>query len=414
MTQPVEEDRLSMTESKRPRRWIIETCVVVCIALAAIGTARAEDRAAQKVVSEMTTSSTGTAQTVEKAPVDGSKDAQAREAFVPPRDERYDWIQLKSGEWLKGKLTAMYNFSLEFDSDELGLHTFEWKDIKQIRGAGLQRVRIQPGSGRGEPYTVIGTLNLVDDKVTITVGNEVREFDRAQIIAIAEGAKLWSGKISLGVNIQGGNSDLVNSTILANVKRRTARSRFVAEYIGNYSRADHERTSDNNRINSYYDIFMTADLFWRTVSAEYYRDTFKNISDQVTVGTSFGYSLVRTPKTEWEVSGGIGALYKQYVSVQPGQDVDHMSPALGFGTRYDTKLMSWIDYLFDFKVTIANKETGKYIQHLVTTLESDLISDLSLDITFIWDRVGDPQPAADGTVPQKDDYQLVVGVAYEF
>jgi hypothetical protein len=414
MTLPVQEDRLSMTEGRRPRRWIIETCVAACIALAASGTAWAEDTAAQKVADETKTTSTGTAPAVEKGSADVSKEGQGREIFVPPRDERYDWIQLKSGEWLKGKLTAMYNFSLEFDSDELGLHTFEWKDIKQIRGAGLQRVRIQPGNGKGEPYTVIGTLNLVDDKVTITVGNEVREFDRAQIIAIAEGAKLWSGKISLGANIQGGNSDLVNSTILANVKRRTARSRFVVDYIGNYSRADGERTSGNNRINSYYDIFMTADLFWRTVFAEYFRDTFKNISDQVSAGTSFGYYLVRTPKTEWEVSGGIGALYKRYVSVEPGADTNHVSPAVGFGTRYDTKLSSWLDYLFDFKITIADRETGRYIQHLLTTLESDLISDLSLDITFIWDRVGVPQPAADGTVPQKDDYQLVVGVAYEF
>jgi hypothetical protein len=403
-----------MTESRRPRRWIIGTCVVACIALAGRGTARAEDRAAQQVASETKTTSTGTAPAVAQGPVDTSKDGEVKEAFVPPRDERHDWIQLKSGEWLKGKLTAMYNYSLEFDSDELGLHTFEWRDIKQVRSAGLQRVRIQPGSGKGEPYTVIGTLTLVDDKVTITVGNEVREFDRARIIAIAEGTKLWSGKISWGANIQGGNSDLVNSTILANVKRRTARSRFVADYIGNYSRADGERTSDNQRINSFYDIFMTSDLFWRTVSAEYFRDSFKNISDQITAGTSFGYHLVRTPKTEWEVSGGIGAVYKQYVSVGPGQDIDHMSPAIGFGTRYDTKLTGWLDYLFDVKITIANKATGEYIQHLVTTLGSDLISDLHLDVTFIWDRVGVPQPAANGTVPKKDDYQLVVGVAYEF
>jgi hypothetical protein len=201
---------------------------------------------------------------------------------------------------------------------------------------------------------------------------------------------------------------------MVDVKRRTARSRFIADYIGNYSRADKKNTSNNHRIDTYYDIFMTSDLFWRTVFAEYYRDTFKNISDQVTADTSFGYNLIRTPKTEWEVSSGIGALYKRFDSVQPGVDIDHVSPAIGFGTRFDTKLRSWLDYLFDTRITIADKESGKYIQHLVTTLESDIISDLHLDITFIWDRVGHPQPTADGSVPKKDDYQLVVGVAYEF
>jgi hypothetical protein len=403
-----------MTEGRRPPRWVIEACVVVCIVLTAIGTARAENATAPKTIEEMKMSSTGDTDTVDKRPADASKNSEGRDIFVPPHDERYDWIQLESGEWLKGELNVMYNLSLEFDSEKLGLQTFEWKDIKQIRGAGLLRVRIQPSVGTGEPFTVMGKLNLVDDKVEITVGNEVLEFDRDQIITIAEGTKLWKGKISLGANIRGGNSDQVDATAMAAVKRRTARSRFVADYIGNYSRADKENTSNNHRINTYYDIFMTSNLFWRTIFAEYYRDTFKNISDQIEVDTSFGYNLIRMPNTEWDVSSGIGALYKRFVSVQPGADIDHASLSFGFGTRFHAKIRNWLDYLFDLRITIADTQSGKYIQHMVTTLGSDLISDLHLDITFVWDRVGHPQPAADGSVPQKDDYQLVVGVAYEF
>ena len=63
---------------------------------------------------------------------------------------------------------------------------------------------------------------------------------------------------------------------------------------------------------------------------------------------------------------------------------------------------------------IVDQESGTYIHHLVTTLESDLISDLDLDISIVWDRVEDPQPAEDGTVPEQDDFQLIVGVSYEF
>ena len=45
---------------------------------------------------------------------------QAWDAFVPPLD-KFDWIQLKSGEWLKGELKVLYDKKLEFDSDELDL-----------------------------------------------------------------------------------------------------------------------------------------------------------------------------------------------------------------------------------------------------------------------------------------------------
>ena len=35
--------------------------------------------------------------------------------------EKFDWIQLTSGEWLKGDLKVLYDKKLEFDSDELDL-----------------------------------------------------------------------------------------------------------------------------------------------------------------------------------------------------------------------------------------------------------------------------------------------------
>ena len=41
-------------------------------------------------------------------------------AFVPPRDG-FDWVQLTSDEWLKGELVSLYEGTLEFDSDHLGV-----------------------------------------------------------------------------------------------------------------------------------------------------------------------------------------------------------------------------------------------------------------------------------------------------
>lgn len=389
-----------MTQWRFPIGWITALCLIAGIALAASGTALAVDNNAKDVA--------------EEKPVHASKDMSAWNNFVPPRDEKFDWIQLKSGEWLKGELNVLYNFSLEFDSDKLDLLTLDWDDIKQVRGAGLQRIRIEPSDGESEPFTVIGILNLVDDKATVRVGDKVQEFDRGQIISIAEGTKLWKGKISLGANVRGGNTDLVDSTFLANVMRRTARSRIVADYIGNSSRVENVRTSNYHRLNSFYDIFTTSKFFWRVISGEYFRDPFKNINHQVSADTSFGYHLIRSAKTEWEVSGGIGALYKRFVSVEPGQDIENVSPALGLGTRYKAALRSWIDFLFDFSFQIVDPDSGTYIHHLITTLESDLVGDFDLDISFVWDRVRDPQPEADGTVPEKDDYQLIVGIGYEF
>ena len=59
----------------------------------------------------------------------------------PPPPDMFDWIQLKSGEWLKGELIALYDDKLEFDSDELDNLTFDWDDVRQVRTGRVVRVR---------------------------------------------------------------------------------------------------------------------------------------------------------------------------------------------------------------------------------------------------------------------------------
>jgi hypothetical protein len=44
----------------------------------------------------------------------------------------FDWIQLKSGEWLKGTIKAMQKHELEFDSEELDHLKFDWDDNRDV------------------------------------------------------------------------------------------------------------------------------------------------------------------------------------------------------------------------------------------------------------------------------------------
>jgi hypothetical protein len=56
-----------------------------------------------------------------------SAEVESDQSWRPPASmlEKYDWLKLTSDEWLKGELIAMYDREFEFDSDELGLLTFD-------------------------------------------------------------------------------------------------------------------------------------------------------------------------------------------------------------------------------------------------------------------------------------------------
>jgi len=330
----------------------------------------------------------------------------------PPPPDKFDWIQLTSGEWLKGELKRIYQKKVEFDSDKLDLQEFDFKDVKLIRCHRLQSVRFD-----GD-IEVVGMLKVIDDKVIITVGQEEKEFERHQVVAIAPGTSkerdLWSGKVTLGLNIRQGNSDLVEYSSLANIKRRTSRSRFILDYIGSINRTEGIETANSQRVNGQYDVFKTRKYFWRPVFGEYFRDPFQNIAHRITLGTGLGYHLINTSKTKWDVTAGAAFQYSQSESVEAGQASDNRTPALVAGTTYETEITEKIDFNGSYSFQIVDEEAGTFTHHAVATLETELTKILDFDITFIWDRIRNPRPESDGTVPKQDDFRLLFGLGIDF
>ncbi len=336
---------------------------------------------------------------------------QPWEPLPPPPDE-FDWIQLNSGEWLKGELKVLYEDKLEFDSDELDLLILDWEDVKQVRGHRPFSVRFEG------PITVDGMLEVNGDDVFVTAGGSRQSFKRSQLLAMAPGEpreiNYWSGKLSIGLNLQSGNSDQTLYSTIINVMRRTSANRFVNDYFGNYTKVEGEETTNNHRLSSYYDIFQTRSYFFRPLFGEYYRDPFKNVAHRITVGTGIGYHIIETAKTEWDVSGGPAVQWTQFNSVEAGQDQSDTTPALVAGTHFNTELTKRIDFDFLYNFEIVNEESGTYTHHLVATVETELTSWLDFNISAVWDRTQDPQPKKNGTVPEKDDYYMIFGVGIDF
>lgn len=327
---------------------------------------------------------------------------------VPPTDE-WDWIQTTSGEWLKGELKSMYEGSLEFDSDEFDLQILDWEDVAQVHATGIKRVSIATPTG---PLTYIGELVITKDTVIVETDDGKKEFPRSQLLAITRGAESewdnWSAKIDVGLNFSRGNSQQTDFTMKLNVKRQTPDSRFVTDYLGNISENNLAQTVNNHRLNAFFDMFVAKEYFFRPVFAEYFRDPFQNIDYRVTVGLGAGYHIIDTPKTTWDVSGGLGYRATRYVSVEAGDDQKVDTPALVFGTFYDTTLTKTVDFNVRYDGSIVNEESGTYSHHAIATFETELTSILDFDISFVWDRTQNPQVREDGSTPKQDDFQLLL------
>ena len=345
-----------------------------------------------------------------------TKDEESSKPWLPAAKE-FDWVQLTSGEWLKGEIKSMYNDSLEFDSDKLDLLSIDWEDVKYLKSYRPSNVNIE----NNEPLT--GSLQISGDKVTITDGENVQEFDRFDLISLTPSGDreldLWSIKFTLGLNVRSGNTDQIDYNSKFNAKRRTARSRFLLDYIGNISKTgnaagDLTETINNHRISSNLDIYATRYFFYTPIFAEYYRDPFQNIEQRITAGFGLGYTILDTGKYEWNVNGGPAYVSTKYLSVLPGEELKVEAGALVFGTDFDAELTSALDFIFKYHIQASKPEAGGYTHHVIATFENEITGSLDFDISMIWDRISQPATDADGNTPEPDDYRLMVGVTYTY
>ncbi|MFV2003923.1 MAG: DUF481 domain-containing protein [Gammaproteobacteria bacterium] len=347
---------------------------------------------------------------------EAKKDEESSKPWLPAA-KKFDWVQLTSGEWLKGEIKSMYNDSLEFDSDKLDLLSIDWEDVKYLKSYRPSGINIEGH----EPLT--GSLQISDDAVTITHDGKIEEFSRHNLISLTPSGNseldLWAIKLSLALNLRSGNTKQLDYTAKFSAKRRTAKTRFVLDYIGNISKTGDENrvlteTVNNHRVIASHNIYATRYFFYQPIFAEYYRDPFQNIDQRITAGVGMGYTIFNTGRFEWNVAGGPAYVGTNYISVLPGEKQKIDAAALVFATDFDAELTSTLDYIFKYRIQAANKESGGYTHHIISTFESEITGSLDFDISLIWDRISQPTKDDQGNSPKPDDYRLTVGITYTY
>ena len=331
--------------------------------------------------------------------------------WAPPEDS-FDWIEIKSGEWLKGRIKSLQNEKLEFDSEELDQHVFDWEDIRTVRSPRLNSVWF------GTKGKLEGVLLVTTNEVRVTGQAATNTYARSELLGIAPtGARerdKWSGKVSAGMSFRSGNTREVTYNAHVALNRRTPSTLLTLDYLGNFGKINDVETENNQRIQTRFDYYFSRRLFARVPDYEYYHDPLQNLAHRHTLGASVGYDLIKTRRVEWNVTAGPAFQRNDFSSVAPGESQTRDSFALVLGSRLDIELSQRLDWILEYRGQFSGRETGNNMHHAVSTLEVDIHKRLKLDVSFIWDRVASPQTEAGGTTPQQDDFRLITSLGIDF
>ncbi len=335
-------------------------------------------------------------------------------AWVPPAvgHDDADWVQLKSGEWLRGQLKYLQDKEVEFDSDELNEQTLKLKDVRQL----YTTHRVYTLFEGQEP--VLGKVVLSNDLVMV-LGPEAISQPLELLTGITPsggrtGIRNWSGKANLGIILQSGNNKQTTISTTAELDRRTPNTTLMLNYLGSYSQVNNSQNANNDRVNLSYDIRLNHDWFVRPLQFECYHDPLANIAYRLTDGVAVGYYIFDRNDLEWTVSVGPSFQYTRFDTVEMGQ-ADTASTAAGvFESNLKYDFTSRLTFIQTLQCIVSKRDAGQYTHHAVSTLEFEIKRHLNLDVSFIWDYLQNPQARSDGAIPEKSDYYLTIGFGVRF
>ncbi len=335
-----------------------------------------------------------------------------RPQFIPfETSSSSDWIELKSGEWLKGEILNLRDGMLEFDSEELDELKLDLDDIVYIHSPRRHVVQIE---GRED---LRGQLEVVDGVVVVS-GPEGGQVDRALLMSSVptDGSwrSHWSGRLSFGLSARSGNSSQTDLNSYLFIRRQTSSSRWDTSFNGAFSEVDGKETADNSRLSSDLDYFLTRRLFVTPLGISAYRDPFSNISMRVIPSAGVGYDLVDANTLTWEISGGPAYTYTRYDSVPVGDSKSEDSVAVLAGTSMEWDVTPDVELNFGYEITLPVSELDDYTSHLSATLAIDLIDWIDTDLSLVWDRVNSPSADEEGKVPDPNDFRITFGVGIDF
>jgi len=306
----------------------------------------------------------------------------------------------------------MRNEKFEFDSDEMDEQSFDWEDVAELRSSRLYTYAF------ADRTSLIGTALIKDKEVVISVNGEERVLSRADLMSIVPAGESerdrWDGKMSLGLAFRRGNTEQTDFTYQSYVRRRDALTRVRLDFNGAVGEVEGEQTINNHRSTFKVDLFASPRFYITPLSLILYHDKFTNIDIQSTFSAGGGYHALKKKRAEMDLELAAGYQYTRFISVEAGADEEARSGAIIPRIRIETDPLKDVDLDVLYQAAVTVPDPAGTTMHGEVILSVEITSIFDLDVSWIWDRVQDPQIAEDGTIPKKDDVKLTVGIGIDF
>ena len=340
----------------------------------------------------------------------GEDEEGLTKAYTIEFGDEKDWVRLASGEWLRGNVERMRDGSMEFDSDELKLLTYDWKKVRELHSPHANTYNFTDGTD------LVGPAMINEEFVTIQTVDGIVMRPRVELQAIIEHVRrernYWSTILRAGLTGNAGNTENLTFNAYWQLVREDTLTRAAITYDGTFGTASRAEVANRHLAGGDVDIFVHPIIYVKALTGQLLYDKFQNIRLRATPAAGVGFHLITTYVVNWDLEFAPAGY--QYLSLlDPAADVqDPQSDGyMMFRMFADIDFTDDIQLLLGWRTNLVYTTIGNtnHVGNLDFSLRVTTI--LYFNTSFLYLRTEEPFPRSDDTVPEKNDYQVVVGIS---
>jgi putative salt-induced outer membrane protein len=251
-----------------------------------------------------------------------------------------DEVHLLDGSLVRGAITSVKDGVLVVKTDFAGEIRIPLDKIAGVSTDAEQTITLKGGG------TYTGRLHYVDGK------QQVLQKDAAEPLEIPSLGEVvplpppgappvpanWTGRAELMLNGSSGNSDRINASAGVSAMRAGIIDRLTLYLRGQYEESNGDRSKNEVLGGVRYERDLSPRLFAYTrLELEY--DEFENLDLRSTVGGGLGYFLIRNPRQDFKMRGGLAYQHEEF-----GDGSSDDKPLAEAGYDYRLDIRQWLRF----------------------------------------------------------------------
>jgi hypothetical protein len=322
--------------------------------------------------------------------------------------DTYDWIRLPSGEWLKGDLNWMREKDIEFDSEELGFLNKSWSDVHVLHSPNVNTYVFQ------DKVDVMGRAVVTKKEVIVETPQGVQVFPRSGLLSILKGGQRerdrWSMRFTAGFSGTAGNANQGALNTFFGLARADKFTLAGVDYNGSFGYAKGEQTVNRHLAHVGVLLFLSNRFYVIPAISEFFNDRFANIRFRATPAALGGVHIFDTKNADWDFEVGLGYQFIRFLSTEAGTENPQNDGFVALRTKWEFDITNDVELELDWNSNVVYTTIG-LTYHRGSAVFGVEISDVFDFMTkFVFYRTENPPPRADGTRPEKNDYEIIVSL----